>query len=55
MNGLAGKVAVVTGGNSGIGKSVVQLFLNNGIKVVVFDKVIDKSTENTDKEKYFIH
>ena len=32
---LEGKTAVVTGGASGIGKTVVQSFLDNGANVVV--------------------
>lgn len=35
--GLEGKTAVVTGGASGIGKAVVQAFLDNGANVVVCD------------------
>jgi sorbitol-6-phosphate 2-dehydrogenase len=34
---LEGKTAVVTGGASGIGKAVVQEFLDNGVNVVVCD------------------
>ncbi|SFC43909.1 SDR family oxidoreductase [Clostridium uliginosum] len=34
---LEGKTAIVTGGASGIGKSVAQEFLNNGANVVVCD------------------
>ncbi|AOR22540.1 SDR family oxidoreductase [Clostridium taeniosporum] len=34
---LEGKTAIVTGGASGIGKAVVQEFLNNGSNVVVCD------------------
>ncbi len=34
---LEGKTAVVTGGASGIGKAVVQAFLDNGTNVVVCD------------------
>ena len=34
---LEGKTAVVTGGASGIGKAVVQAFLDNGANVVVCD------------------
>lgn len=34
---LANKVAVVTGGASGLGKAITQILLNNGTKVVVLD------------------
>jgi len=32
---LAGKVAIVTGGNSGIGASTVELFVKEGSRVMM--------------------
>ena len=38
MKKLEGKVAVVTGGNSGIGFSVAKMFSDHGAKVVIFGR-----------------
>lgn len=35
MSSVAGKVAVVTGGNSGIGLATARVFHANGAKVVI--------------------
>jgi NAD(P)-dependent dehydrogenase (short-subunit alcohol dehydrogenase family) len=46
MPGLEGKVALITGGGSGIGRATSILFAKNGVKVAVLDKSIE-STEET--------
>lgn len=40
---LQGKVAVVTGGGSGIGRAAVLEFARNGAKVVLLDRTIDNA------------
>ena len=37
MRGLAGRVAVVTGGSGGIGRAVVQRLQEEGVAVVILD------------------
>lgn len=49
---LQGQVAVVTGGNSGIGLSTVQRFVAAGAKVVVADLADSASFELDDNTRY---
>jgi NAD(P)-dependent dehydrogenase (short-subunit alcohol dehydrogenase family) len=45
MDRLNGKVCVVTGGASGIGKACVELFAKEGAKVAVFDVDVQAGSE----------
>lgn len=48
MNNLVdGKVAIITGGGSGIGKSVCELFAQQGAKVVVIDKDLSRAEKTS--------
>jgi len=49
MGNLIGKVAVVTGGNSGIGYATAQRFVNDGAQVIITGRSAEK-VEKASKE-----
>lgn len=51
MNELKGKVAVITGGASGIGLATVEAFLKKGSKVVLSDYDVESGEKQVDRLK----
>ena len=49
MNRLANKVAVITGGSSGMGLATARLFASEGAKVVIVGRSPDKLNEAESK------
>lgn len=47
MNRLQGKVAIITGANSGIGAAAAELFAKEGAAVVIVDLMKDNFMEKS--------
>ena len=53
MGQLADKVAIITGGASGIGSATAELFVQEGAKVIIADMQVDSMT--TEELKQWIY
>ncbi|MBV1886943.1 MAG: SDR family NAD(P)-dependent oxidoreductase, partial [Parvibaculaceae bacterium] len=45
MSALSGEVALITGGGSGLGRAIVDRFVEEGARVAVFDRSKEKLQE----------
>ncbi|WP_017301352.1 SDR family NAD(P)-dependent oxidoreductase [Nodosilinea nodulosa] len=49
--GIKGKVALITGGDSGMGRATAQLLASEGVKIALLDKTTDKLQSTLDDIK----
>lgn len=49
--GIKNKVAVITGGDSGIGKETAKLLANEGVKIALLDKTTEQLDQTIDEVK----
>ena len=47
--GIKGKVALITGGDSGIGRATAKILANEGVKLALLDKTTDELQETVDE------
>ncbi|KAK2451436.1 (-)-isopiperitenol/(-)-carveol dehydrogenase, mitochondrial [Trifolium repens] len=52
---LSGKIAIVTGGASGIGEATVRVFANEGVRVVVIADIQDELVSISNQRCIYVH